>query len=452
MVYMRVAFTSLGCRSNHFDMVAMINRLQDRGSDLVPFTAVADLYLVNTCTVTARADFQSRQLLRRARKRNPAARIVAIGCGPQRNPEGYAGLPEVDFVLGNPEKTEIAEIILDQPFPLPGLPLIRVSPIAGEKRVINFGAWTDPGRSRVELKIQEGCAQGCSYCVIPETRGSPRSVPPEESRAAVRELEKRGYREVVLSGTQLTAYGREYQTRLAPWLESVFGESRKTRIRLSSLEPWRVDDQLMELLQNQPRLCPHFHLALQSLDDEILKAMNRPGDSLRMVELIRALVGKTPELAVGADLIAGFPTENEESFARTYSALEGLPLAYLHIFPYSPRPGTKAFKLKKCTPEREIKRRVLALRELSRKKREDFYARFLGQWLEVIPEEPGEGESPGGEEKRIIRGMSSNYIPVSFPPAPISGSVAGIYRVKAEKILPGRVPHLWGTQTEKIIE
>jgi threonylcarbamoyladenosine tRNA methylthiotransferase MtaB len=449
---MRAAFTSLGCRSNHFDTVAMIHRFQARGLHIVPFGAPADLCLVNTCTVTARADFQSRQLLRRARRRNPEARIAVIGCGPQRDPGPYASLPEVSWVLGNPEKPEIAEIILDQPFPDPGLPLVRISPIAGEKRVINFGTWPDPERNRVELKIQEGCSQGCSYCVIPETRGSPRSVPPEESRAAIRELEGLGYREVVLTGTQLTAYGQEYQTRLSSWLKNVFQESRKTRIRLSSLEPWRVDDQLMELVRDQNRLCPHFHLALQSLDDEILKEMNRPGDSRRMVELIQALVGKTPELAVGADLIAGFPSETEKSFARTYSVLEGLPLAYLHVFPYSPRPGTKACGFKKCAPEREIKRRVRILQELSRKKRREFYERFLGQWLEVILEEPGKNQPAGAGEGDNLRGTSSNYILVGFTRDRISGPDAGVYRMKAEKIFPGRAPYLWGTRVEKIVE
>ncbi|MDD5224053.1 MAG: tRNA (N(6)-L-threonylcarbamoyladenosine(37)-C(2))-methylthiotransferase MtaB [bacterium] len=443
---MRAAFTSLGCRSNHFDMVAMINRLRDRGAEIVSFTTAADLYLVNTCTVTAQADFQSRQLLRRARKRNPRARVIAIGCGPQRDPKGYAALPDVDLVLGNPEKTEIAEIVQDYRPAESGAPLVRVSPIAGEKRVLNFGVWPDFGRTRTELKIQEGCGQGCSYCVIPETRGAPRSVSPEESLDAVGELEKLGYREVVLTGTQLTAYGREYQTSLSSWLKNVFRETRKTRIRLSSLEPWRVDDQLAEMARDRNRLCPHFHLALQSLDDDILKEMNRPGDSCRMAALVRDLAGKNPELAVGTDLISGFPGETEESFARTYSILEGLPLAYLHVFPYSPRPGTKASALKKCAPEREIKRRVLALRELSRKKRGDYYERFLGQWLEVIPEEPGAGE------KDAFRGMSSNYIPVHFPLDPTPGPAAGLYRVKAEKILPGRIPHLWGSQVEKIIE
>jgi len=444
---MRAAFTSLGCRSNHFDLVAMINRLRGRGSDIVPFTAMADLYLVNTCTVTARADFQSRQLLRRARKRNPGARIVAIGCGPQRNPEGYAALPGVDFVLGNPEKTEIAEIILDNHPEKSGPPLVRVSPITGEKRVINFGAWVDPGRSRVELKIQEGCGQGCSYCVIPETRGAPRSVSPEESRAAIGELEKFGYREIVLTGTQLTAYGREYETSLGSWLESILSEKRKARIRLSSLEPWRVDDRLMGLARKHDRFCAHLHLALQSLDDEILKRMNRPGDSLRMAEMIRALGQENPGLAMGTDLITGFPGEDNESFARTFSALEDLPLAYLHVFPYSPRPGTRAFAFKKCAPEREIKRRVLALRELSRKKRWGFYEGLLGQWLEVIVEDPGDSQPAG--EKDDLRGTSSNYVPVEFPRDRVSGPAAVIYRVKAERIISARIPYLRGTRVEE---
>ena len=174
--------------------------------------------------------------------------------------------------------------------------------------------------------------------------------------------------------------------------------------------------------------------------------MNRPGDSRRMVELIQALVAKTPELAVGTDWIVGFPRETEKSFARTYSLLEGLPLAYLHVFPYSRRPGTKAGEFKKCAPEREIKRRVRILQELSRTKRREFYERFLGPWLEVILEESGKGE------KENFRGTSSNYIPVHFPLAPGSGSAGGIYRVKAEKILPGRIPQLWGSQVEKIIE
>jgi len=423
--------------------VAIAAQLRELGATIVPFSDPADCYLINTCTVTGKADFQSRQLVRRARKRNPEARIAAVGCYPQRDPEALARLTDADYIFGNREKRDIAGFLCGEGG-IPASRQVRVGPVESETEVINFGAWADTGRNRVELKIQEGCDRQCSYCVIPSTRGRPRSVHPERVRSAVESLEEMGYREIVLTGTHLGEYGREFREDFFPWLRRLLGETRSARIRLSSLEPWHAGDELVELYRDERRLCSHLHLSAQSFCDGVLREMNRPYLGDRVGRLIRSVVEARPETAVGVDIIAGFPGEDHEAFRETCSAISALPIAYLHVFPFSPRPGTVAAGLPRCAPEREVGGRVAVLQELGRKKREEFFTRFIGKWLEVVVEKgSGRNGKPGGSSgSGMVRGTSANFIPVVFPE---KGEACGeVVRVKPEQLCGGRHPYLFG--------
>lgn len=439
---MKIGVTCLGCRSNHFDTVAITAQLRERGAAVVPFSDPADCYLINTCTVTGKADFQSRQLVRRARKRNPEARIAAVGCYPQRDPEALARLTDADYIFGNREKRDIAGVLCGEGG-IPSSRQVRVGSIETETEVVNFGAWADTGRNRVELKIQEGCDRQCSYCIIPSTRGRPRSVPPERVRTAVETLEEMGYREIVLTGTHLGEYGREFRLDFSSWLRRFLGLTRSARIRLSSLEPWHTESEFVELFQSSERICSHLHLSAQSFSDGVLREMNRPYLGARVAQVIRSVVEARPETAVGIDIIAGFPGEDHEAFRETCSTVSALPIAYLHVFPFSPRPGTVAAGLPRCAPEREISGRVEILQELGRKKREEFFARFIGKWLEVVVEKEGFGRN--GKTARnsgMVRGTSANFIPVVFPR---KGEASGdVVRVKPEQVCGERRPYLFG--------
>ena len=437
---MRIAVTSLGCRSNHFDGVAMAARLRERGITVVGFAESADCYLVNTCTVTQRAEVQSRQLVRRARSRNPSARVAAIGCAPQRDPDMFARLSGADYVLGNPEKHSLPEFLPDE-LDRPRERQIRVSPIHLETEVINFGAWADAGRNRIELKIQEGCDRQCSYCVIPQTRGRPRSVPLEQVKSAVSSLKGMGYREIVFTGTHLGAYGGSQFSYLAAGLREVLRYSDGARIRLSSLEPWNVDEELIEVFRDENALCPHLHLSAQSFSDGILRGMNRPYDRNHLIKIIRMMVESSPEAAVGLDIITGFPGEDQKAFAETCATIENLPIMYLHVFPFSSRPGTAAAGRKRGITEREVKKRVTFLRGISRKKRVEFLSRFLGGWLEVVVENEVVQTGKRAQDSGTLRGMSENFVPVVFPG---KGNPREIVRVRPEKICEGRRPYLWG--------
>lgn len=403
---LKVALTTLGCKVNQCDTAGIAAAVAARGIMIVPFEAQADCYVVNTCTVTGRTDAQSRRLIRGAIRRNPAASVLVTGCYAQRAPEEIARMPGVRIVAGNAEKLRLAEL-LEQLTAGKG-PQVHVRDIQDEKSFSSLGATVVPGHTRAFLKIQDGCDANCSYCIVPQVRGGSRSLPPEEVEAGIAALAGRHIREAVLSGIHLGAYGRDLvpPTDLTGMVRRLVERQPIGRLRLSSIEPGEITDELLSLMGSSEILCRHLHIPLQSGDDGILTAMNRDYDTAFFQDLIRNIRAAVPGIAVGVDVMAGFPGETDKAFANTLRLIEELPVAYLHVFPFSPRPGTPASAMPGEVPEAEKRRRVERLRGLSAEKRRAFAGAFIGTPLAVLVE--GKKDPSTG----CLTGFSDNYIPI----------------------------------------
>lgn len=363
------AIRNFGCRVNLAEAFEWAARLEERGFRPAAEADLDGLVIVNTCTLTARADRDALQFIRRVARDHPQARIVVTGCLAERAPAEIAGLPGVWKVLRNGEKERLPEDLardLDVPEPGPGFKPSRF-------------------RARAFLKVQDGCDRACSFCIIPTVRGRSRSVPPARILAGVLDLAARGYREIVLTGIHLSSYGRDLDPRSSPGsllgaIESLPGDFW---VRLSSLDPRLVAGDFLERLSTANRLRPHFHLSLQSGSESILKAMGRPGLPADAEVLMTRLARRAPDAAIGADFIVGFPGETAEDFRLTLELFERSPLAYAHVFSYSPRPGTPASKLP-AVEGRTIRQRAVRLRARSLVKNREFRRRFLGRVLEGI--------------------------------------------------------------------
>ena len=403
----RVAITTLGCKINQFESAAMHELLGDSGYELVSFDQDADIYVVNTCTVTARSDAESRKLIRRTRRRNPTARIVVTGCYAQIDPDSIAAMPEVDLVIGNGEKKTLASLLAEE-----GAGKIHVADISREGAIEPLRLETHAEHTRAFLQIQNGCDAFCSYCIVPYARGRSRSVPFDESLEGVRTFARKGFQEVVLTGIHLGAFGPDLSPRrtLLDLLEAIEAEAAVPRLRLGSLEPGEVTDDLIAFLASSSTVCPHLHIPLQSGADAVLARMNRRYTTGFFHERIERLSDAVPDIFIGMDVIAGFPGETEVEFAQTISLLEGLPLAALHVFPFSPRPGTPAALLPNRVPGAVVKERVRELLRLSERKRELFHRRFVGRELKVLLQQQ--------RVDGLVEGLTRNYIPVT-----VSGAV-----------------------------
>lgn len=402
----KFAVATLGCKVNQCES-AGISETMTVGMRLVPFDEEADCYIVNTCTVTGRTDYQSRQLIRRAIRRNPAAVVLVTGCYAQRAPEEIARIPGVRIVAGNAEKSNLSELIREL---AEGKgPQVRVGDIRNEKRFIPLGAAAFPEHTRAFLKIQDGCNAVCSYCIVPQARGSSRSLLPAEVEKGIASLAREGYREVVLAGIHLGAYGRDLipATDLTAMVRRIAETEPVERLRLSSIEPREVTDELLSLIGSSGVVCRHLHIPLQSGDDGILNAMNRDYDAVFFRDLVQKVHDVSPDIAVGIDIIAGFPGETETAFTNTLRLVEGLPVAYLHVFPYSQRPGTPAAAMPNQVPETEKKRRAEWLRRVGVAKRQAFAERTIGTPLAVLIE--GRKDKSTG----FSVGFSDNYIPIA---------------------------------------
>jgi threonylcarbamoyladenosine tRNA methylthiotransferase MtaB len=411
-----------GCRATQADAAAIERQLRERGCVAVSNRAEADVVVVNTCTVTAAADAQARDAIRKIHAGNPAARIIATGCYAQRAPEELAALPGVSHVVGNSHKPQIPSLVASGFVPVGALrsssedaapgPAILNSSIFRQREFLSAPVLGgESGHTRPTLKIQDGCDLRCTYCVIPFVRGKSRSMPPEQVITEVRRLVAAGAREIVLSGINLGTYGGDLAPRadLLALLRRILEETSLDRLRLSSIEPQDVTQDLIGLFASTDRLAEHFHMPLQSGSDRILAAMHRwyrAGHYARRVELIRE---RLPHAAIGADVIAGFPGETEDDHAATLAFIERLPFTYLHVFSFSARPGTLAAALPGQVPAFVIKRRARQLRALSEVKAAAFRQSQLGRPLRVLT------LRRGAQDGNTTPALSSNYLKLRIP-------------------------------------
>ncbi len=379
---MKVSFCTLGCRMNQFDTDLMRSRFAESGYEVVDFEEKADVYVINTCTVTVGGDRSSRQAIYQAKRRNPRAVVVATGCYAQVKPEELSSLKEVDLVIGNTHKSEILRLVED--FLERRDKKVVVGEIFREKELRNFDLVLYFEETRPFLKVQEGCNKFCTFCVIPFARGKVRSAPKEKVVEQVRILAERGFKEVVLSGTQLSQYGWDIGSSLYELLLDLLKVDGIEIIRLSSMHIKEMDERLLDLITAERKIAPHFHLSLQSGSKRILDLMERGYTVEEFRNVVEFILDRRPESAIGTDIIAGFPTESDEDFEETLEFVRNTPFAYLHVFPYSDRPFTKASRLKPKVPERIKKERVKALRELDQQKREEFREKNRGRKLRAI--------------------------------------------------------------------
>jgi threonylcarbamoyladenosine tRNA methylthiotransferase MtaB len=420
-----------GCRATQADGAAIERQLLERGCTWACESAAADIVVVNTCTVTASADAQARDAIRKLHTANPAARVIVTGCYAQRAPEELSQLPGVAWVVGNSHKPQIPELIeaistkpspspahdffpaiaLEEPMSLAPLPAKILSGNIFEQNVLLAAPVLggEGHHTRPTLKIQDGCNSRCSYCVIPFVRGKSRSLPAKTVVQEIQRLGEGGYREIVLSGINLGTYGRDLSPRVEfeDLLRRILDETTVERLRISSIEPLDVTQDLVELFASTDRIAQHFHLPLQSGSDRILAAMHRwyrAEHYSRRVELIRE---RLPHAAIGADVITGFPGESQDDHALTLALIESLPFTYLHVFSFSKRPGTKAATLSNEVPGAVIKRRARELRVVGEKKAAAFRLSQLDRTLRVLTLRPDENP-----ESRTTPALSTNYLKV----------------------------------------
>jgi threonylcarbamoyladenosine tRNA methylthiotransferase MtaB len=405
---MRIAIATLGCKINQYDSAVIQSRLEEGRHSFVPFDEEADFYIINACTVTDRADWEARQLVRRAKRRSPAARVLVTGCYAQTKPGEVAEVPGVDYVVGLNRVQDLLGFVEQTERP-PAAERVAVGDVRKERGVPVLGARAFPGHTRAFLKIQEGCNYSCTYCIIPAARGLSRSVPPVEILREVRALAERGFKEIVLTGIHLGGYGHDLAPKLdlTALLEEILEKTPIRRLRLSSLDPREVPERLLRLMAQSETVCPHIHVCAQAGDDRILKQMRRNYDTAYYREIITKARALLPDAALGSDIIVGFPGESEESFERQMEFFDSLPLTYFHVFPYSVRSGTPAASLpdQVSTPGKKV--RAGRMRELGARKKREFYRRFVGARVSVLVE--GDAKVAGA-----LRGYSRNYLPVSI--------------------------------------
>jgi threonylcarbamoyladenosine tRNA methylthiotransferase MtaB len=375
---------NFGCRASQADGAALETALQAGGLCAVANPHDAELVVLNTCTVTAFADDDVRKAVHRVHRENPSARILITGCYAQRAPDELAVLPGVYWVVGNSHKTQIPEILRDNEAPYHGQ--VHVGDIFAQQQFLAAPVEDAAGdRTRPNLKIQDGCNNRCSFCIIPFVRGRSRSASADQVVEQVRSLARR-YREVVLSGINLGRWGREAggTMRLADLVRRLLNETEIDRLRLSSVEPMDWSDHLLALVAESPRIAPHVHAPLQSGSDRVLRRMHRKYRPRHYEDRIRKARAAMPDAAIGADVMVGFPGESDAEFEESRAFIESLPFTYLHVFTYSERPGTPAAASPDQVPMPVRKERNRVLRELGARKNLEFRRRMLGRMLSVV--------------------------------------------------------------------
>ncbi len=405
---MSAEIVTFGCRLNAYESEAMRARAAEAGLE--------GAIIFNTCAVTGEAVRQSRQAIRKARRANPGAKIIVTGCAAQTDPAAYAGMPEVDLVLGNIEKLETGSYA----FGLDGAERVRVNDIMSVKETAAQFVDSFEGRTRAFLQVQNGCDHRCTFCIIPYGRGNSRSVPVGAVIGEARRLVAAGFAELVLTGVDLTAYGADLPG--APTLGQLVQKILKLvpelkRLRMSSIDSIEADDVLMRAIAEEERLMPHFHLSVQAGDDLILKRMKRRHLRRDTIEFCETVRRRRPEAAFGADLIAGFPTETEAMHQNSLALVDEAGLTYLHVFPFSPRQGTPAARMPQLSRQ-TVKARAAALRAKGDSARATFFAALIGSEQVLLVEDNGLGRTPSFAPVRF----AGTAEPGSFVRARITGT------------------------------
>ena len=404
---MRVAIYTLGCKVNQYETQALETELERRGHTLVPFTGEADAYIINTCTVTAVSDQKSRQTIRQARKRAPRAVVAVCGCYAQTAPEAVRAL-EVDLVMGTGERMAFLDALEDLARARLAQPLVRVDDALRRRTYERLSAGGLEGRTRAMLKVEDGCVNFCTYCIIPYARGPIRSLPLADAVCEAKRLAGEGYRELVLTGIEISSWGADFRdgSALIDLVEALCAAAPECRVRLGSLEPRTVTEEFCRRAAALPNLGPHVHRSLQSGCDATLRRMGRKYDCARYYESVKLLRDFFDRPGITTDLIVGFPGETEEEFAQTLAFLSRCAFSAMHIFPYSRRSGTPAASMPGQCPNAVKQARARQAAQLAGEMRRAWLERWVGRTLSVLFEEEKDG---------LWRGHAPNYTEVLAP-------------------------------------
>ncbi|GAA5344538.1 tRNA (N(6)-L-threonylcarbamoyladenosine(37)-C(2))-methylthiotransferase MtaB [Planifilum fimeticola] len=405
-----VAFHTLGCKVNAYETEAIWQLFKRAGYERVDFDRKADVYVINTCTVTNTGDKKSRQVIRRAIRRNPDAVIAVTGCYAQTSPAEVMAIPGVDIVVGTQGRERLLEYV--EQYQRERQPINAVKNIMKTREFEELDVPTFSDRTRASLKIQEGCNNFCTFCIIPWARGLLRSRKPENVLKQARQLVEAGYKEIVLTGIHTGGYGEDLEDySLADLLWDLDKIDGLKRIRISSIEASQIDERILEVMNTSEKMCRHLHIPLQAGDDEVLKRMRRKytvDEYRKKIERIREAM---PQVAITTDVIVGFPGETDEQFENTFRLIEEIQFAELHVFPYSKRTGTPAARMENQVPDPVKQERVRRLIRLSERLSLEYARRFVGDVLDVIPERPYKEEPGSG----LYTGYSDNYLQLVFP-------------------------------------
>lgn len=424
---MKVSFYNLGCKVNLADISRIGKQFEDLGHKVVEFEEESDIVLVNTCTVTHRADADCRKVVRRALKNSPNAFVGVLGCYAQLQPEQLAKIKGVDAVIGTKNKFEIPSLI--DSYKKRNKAEIFVTDL--EDTPFHTSAVSDnSGKTRAVLKLQDGCNYHCTFCTIPLARGSSRSMDFNVIESEINNLKKEGYKEIILSGINLGDYGYKTEKSFYDVLKLIDEIGDGLRFRISSIEPNLLKGNIIDLVSKSDKIVPHFHIPLQSGSQEILMKMKRRYKAKNYEKLILNIKEKMPNCCIGADVIIGFPGETDSHFQETYNFIDSLPISYLHVFTYSERENTPAYYMTEVVPNQVRKERTSQLRKLSDKKKLEFYKSQIGKSLKVLPEQYN---STNG----LWKGWTENYVNVIFPAS--ESMEKKTYDIQLDEIIESRV-------------
>ena len=398
----KVAFITLGCKVNQYETNAMAQEFLRKGYEVVEHTEFADIYVINTCTVTNMSDRKSRQMLRRVKELNKDGIVVACGCYAQVAKSELEKIEEVDLLLGNNEKKDIVKYV--EEYQKNRKKELEVEDVMHKQEFVEFGSVVYTEKTRAVIKVQDGCDRFCSYCIIPYARGRVRSRKPESIIKEIEKIAEEGIKEVVITGIHIASYGKDFKNnnyKLIDLLEEINKIKEIQRIRLGSLEPLLITEEFIKRLVKLEKICHHFHLSLQSGCDETLKRMNRRYNTEDFRKVVKLLRANYKDVNLTTDIIVGFPGETEEEFNKTYEYLKEIKFYKMHVFKYSKRKGTKAAEMKEQIDGNKKEERSRKLIELSNKNEKEYNEQYIGKEVEILWEE---------EKDNIYKGHTKNYI------------------------------------------